>query len=73
MINRLTAIHVGEDSQDEWRKVFVFHTDSGVPIVDGRDIEAVARTVNRVEVARFKRTDTEGCSGAGEKAAMDAQ
>lgn len=59
MINRLTAIHVGEDSQDDWRKVFVFHTDSGVPIVDGRDIEAVARTTNRVEVARFKRTEKE--------------
>lgn len=59
MINRLTAVHVGEDSQDEWRKVFAFHTVSGVPIVDSQDLEAFARTVNRVEVARFKRTDRE--------------
>jgi hypothetical protein len=57
MINRLTAIHVGEDSQDEWRKVFEFHTESGTPIVDCHDADAVARAVNRVEVARFKRTD----------------
>lgn len=61
MINRLTAIHVGEDSQDGWRKVFVFHTDTGVPIVDGRDIEAIGRITNRVEVARFKRTDKDFC------------
>jgi hypothetical protein len=73
MINRLTAIHVGEDSQDDWRKVFVFHTDSGVPIVDGRDIEAVARTTNRVEVARFKRTEKEPCSEAGATMAIDAK
>jgi hypothetical protein len=72
MFNRLTAIHVGEDSQDEWRKVFVFHTDSGVPIVDGRDIEAVARTINRVEVARFKRTEKESCSEGGAQTAIDA-
>ena len=71
MINRLTAIHVGEDSQDEWRKVFVFHTDTGVPIVDGRDIEAVARTTNRVEVARFKRTDKETCAAVGTQAPTD--
>jgi hypothetical protein len=68
MVNRLTAIHVGEDSQDDWRKVFVFHTDTGVPIVDGRDIEAVARTTNRVEVARFKRTDKETCAEVGAQA-----
>lgn len=73
MINRLTAIHVGEDSQDDWRKVFVFHTESGVPIVDGRDIEAVARTTNRVEVARFKRTQKEPCSEAGATMAIDAR
>lgn len=73
MINRLTAIHVGEDSEDDWRKVFVFHTDSGVPIVDGRDIEAVARTINRVEVARFKGTDRERCAEAVEKTTIDAQ
>lgn len=73
MINRLTAIHVGEDSQDDWRKVFVFHTDSGVPIVDGRDIEAVARTTNRVEVARFKRTEKEPSSEAGAKMVIDAR
>ena len=71
MVNRLTAIHVGEDSQDEWRKVFVFHTDTGVPIVDGRDIEAVARTTNRVEVARFKGTDKENCAQVGTEAATD--
>lgn len=68
MVNRLTAIHVGEDSQDDWRKIFVFHTDTGVPIVDGRDIEAVARTTNRVEVARFKRTDKETCAEVGAQA-----
>ena len=72
MVNRLTAIHVGEDSEDEWRKVFVFHTDTGVPIVDGRDIEAVARTTNRVEVARFKRTDKEPCAEVGTAAPTDA-
>lgn len=62
MINRLTAIHVGEDKQDDWRKVFIFDTDGGVPIVDGRDIEAVERAINRVEIFRFRRTDKESCA-----------
>jgi len=62
MINRLTAIHVSEDRQDNWRKVFIFDTDGGVPIVDGRDIEAVGRAINRVEIFRFRRTDEEPCA-----------
>ena len=56
MINRLSSIQVGEDSQDEWRKVFTFHTESGTPIADQRDISVVDRTTNRVEIARFTRS-----------------
>lgn len=72
MFNRLTAIDVSEDGQDEWRKVFVFHTDNGVPIVDGRDIEAVARSINRVEVARFKKTEREPIGEEGGDASPNA-
>ena len=56
MINRLRSIQVGEDSQDDWRKVFTFHTESGTPIADQRDIGVVNRTTNRVEIARFTRS-----------------
>lgn len=55
MINRLRSIEVGEDAQDGWRKVFTFHTESGTPIADQRDISVVDRTTNRVEIARFTR------------------
>jgi len=72
MVNRLTAIHVGEDSQEDWRKVFVFHTEGGVPIVDARDDDAVARIINRVEVARFKRTDKVSCVEVVAKLPVDS-
>jgi hypothetical protein len=54
ILNRLTAIDVGEDSQDGWRKVFMFQADDGVRWADERDFEAVGRIVNRVEVATFR-------------------
>ena len=57
MINRLRSIEVGEDAQDGWRKVFTFHTESGTPVADQRDISVVARTTNRVEIARFTRAN----------------
>jgi hypothetical protein len=60
MFNRLTAIDVSEDGQD------------GVPIVDGRDIEAVARSINRVEVARFKKTEREPIGEEGGDASPNA-
>lgn len=54
ILNRLTAIDVGEDSHDGWRKVFMFQSDDGVRWADERDFEAVGRIVNRVEVATFR-------------------
>ncbi len=53
MVNRLSWIQVGEDSDDGWRKVFTFGTESGVPLADHRDHDVVGRLTNRVEVARF--------------------
>lgn len=58
MVNRLTSIQVGEDSQDGWRKVFIFHVESGTPLADQRDFEAVERMTNPVEVARFSPSKT---------------
>jgi hypothetical protein len=58
MVNRLTSIHVGEDSQDGWRKVFIFHVENGTPLADQRDLDAVERMTNRVEVARFSPSKT---------------
>lgn len=62
VFNRLTAIDVGEDSHDGWRKVFMFQADDGVRWADERDFEAVGRIVNRVEVAAF-RTSSARCDG----------
>ncbi len=60
MVNRLTAIDVGEDSHDGWRKVFIFQTDDGVRLADQRDAEAIGRIVNRVEVATFRASKVRG-------------
>lgn len=53
MVNRLSWIEVGEDREDNWRKVFTFGTESGVPLADQSDHGVVDRLTNRVEVARF--------------------
>ena len=58
MVNRLSSIHVGEDSQDGWRKVFIFNVENGTPLADQRDFDAVERMMNRVEVARFSPSKT---------------
>lgn len=58
MVNRLSSIHVGEDSQDGWRKVFIFNVEDGPPLADQRDFDAVERMMNRVEVARFSPSKT---------------
>lgn len=58
MVNRLSSIHVGEDSQNGWRKVFIFHIENGIPVADQRDFDAVERMTNRVEVARFSPSKT---------------
>ena len=34
MVNRLSWIQVGEDSENGWRKVFTFGTESGTPVAD---------------------------------------
>lgn len=60
MVNRLTAIDVGEDSHDGWRKVFMFQADDGVRWADEQDFEAVGRIVNRVEVATFRASPARG-------------
>ena len=53
MVNRLSWIQVGEDSENGWRKVFTFGTESGTPVADESDHVAIDRLANRVEVARF--------------------
>lgn len=53
MVNRLTWMQVGEDGDDEWRKVFIFGTESGVSLADPSDHCVVDRLTNHVEVARF--------------------
>lgn len=58
MVNRLLSIQVGEDSQDGWRKVFIFHIEEGAPLADQRDIDAAGRMTNSAEVARFSPSKT---------------
>jgi hypothetical protein len=52
-IDRLAAIEVGEDGEDGWRKVYVFHIQNGHVYASPTDFDAMRRMTGRAIVAKF--------------------
>ena len=62
-IDRLAAIEVGEDAEDGWRKVYVFHLQNGHVLASPEDFDAARRMTGRALVAKFGGSRTPGKQG----------